>query len=175
MMNKFLIASLLLTTCMNNSAVAKSNKKNEVADTDYGILSSVDRVRDGSRPLKWRCFPIKDVKVKYRTWPDTDPLNPKKIIEIMCDFEIFAEDKSAPHHYGGRRGKPESYCNDFKAAWKKLTRGEKHICLEGETLTNGTPEMNETSKKLEVSWTWDKIKTKKGCYGFWDGYDCKYN
>ena len=44
--------------------------------------------------------------------------------------------------------------------------------MDGETLTKGEPEKNLESKKMEASWTWDKIKTKKGRYSFWEGYRC---
>lgn len=148
------------------------NRKIEIVSPDYGILSITERTRSGLLPLMWKCFPIKDVEVKYRTWPFTDPMEPKKVIEMMCDFEIFVKRNSITHVYHGRRGKPVSYCDDFKAAWKKLTTDEEYICMDGETLTKGEPEVEETSKKMKVSWTWDKIKTKKGCYSFWTGYQC---
>jgi hypothetical protein len=44
--------------------------------------------------------------------------------------------------------------------------------MDGETLTKGEPKMGKDSKKMVVSWTWDKITTKKGCYSFWNGYQC---
>ena len=25
---------------------------------------------------------------------------------------------------------------------------------------------------MKATWTWDKIKTKKGCYSFWEGDKC---
>ncbi len=120
----------------------------------------------------WRCFPIKDVEVKYRTWRDADPMGPYDVIVTMCDFEIWVNSKTFQNVYSGRRAKQEVYCNEFRAAWNKLTQGEEQICMDGETLTNGEPEEDENLKKMLVSWTWDKIKTKKGCYSFWDGYEC---
>jgi hypothetical protein len=99
-------------------------------------------------------------------------MEPKKVIELMCDFEMIVKNNSITYVYHGRRGMPVTYCDKFKAAWTQLTNGEEHICIDGETLTNGKPTLNEVSKEMKASWTWDKIKTKKGCYSFWTGYKC---
>lgn len=99
-------------------------------------------------------------------------MGPYDVIVTMCIFEIWVDSKPFPHIYSGRRGKEVRYCNNFKSAWDKLTKDEKHICMDGETLTKGEPEEDKDSKKMRVSWTWDKIKTKKGCYSFWDEYQC---
>lgn len=172
MIRKLLIVGLFLGVGACKTSPNNSVEKVEVVNPDYGILSVVDRTRDGSRALGWRCFPIKDVKIDYRTWPNTDPYEPQKVIETMCDFEIFVDSKPIPNKYHGRRGKPVSYCNEFKAAWKKLTQGEEHICMDAESWTQFTPEEDKTLKKKVMTWTWDKIKTKKGCYSFWGGYNC---
>lgn len=149
-----------------------SSKKIEDVSPDYGILSLAERTRKGHRPLMWRCFPIGDVEVRYRRWPYTDSEEPGKAVEIMCDFEIWVSSKPFQNVYHGRRGKPEGYCKDFKAAWNRLTQGEAHICIDGETLTKGQPQEGAGSKGMKASWTWDKIMTKKGCYSFWDGDQC---
>lgn len=175
MKHTLLIAGLILVICScktsANKAIYSSNKI-EMVDPDYGVLPESHRTRSGARPLMWRCFPIIDVNVKYRTWRDADPMGPSNVIVTMCDFEIWAEGKPFQHLYSGRRAKQEDYCNEFKTAWKKLTQGEKHICLDGETINEGKPEQDKDLKKMLVSWTWDKIKTKKGCYSFWEEYNC---
>lgn len=172
MIRKLLMASLFVVVGACKTSPYKPIKKVEIVDPHYGILSIAERSRSGLRPLEWRCFSIKDVKVKYRTWRDADPMGAYNVIVTMCDFEIWVNSKPFPHVYSGRRGKEVVYCNDFKAAWRKLTQGEEYICMDAETLTKGAPEEDEVSKKMIVSWTWDKIKTKKGCYSFWDGYQC---
>lgn len=172
MIRQLIVVSLFLAVgaCKTNSD--KPIKKVEIVNPDYGILSITERTRAGFLPLMWKCFPIKDVEVKYRTWRDADPLGPYDVIVTMCDFEIWVNSKPFQNVYHGRRGKPVIYCDEFKAAWNKLTKQEEHICMDGETLTKGEPEEDEYSKKMKASWTWDKIKTKKGCYSFWDGYQC---
>lgn len=172
---KFLLAGLLLSICSCKTSTTKPiypNEKVEAVNPDYGILSDTDKTRDGSRPLGWRCFSIKDVKVDSRTWRDADSMGPSDVIVTMCDFEIWVNSKPFPNVYSGRRAKEVTYCNDFKDAWNRLTKGEEYICMDGETLTKGEPEEDKGLKKKIVSWTWDKIKTKKGCYSFWDGYQC---
>jgi len=172
MIYRLLIFSLFLTICTCKYVESKSGKNIEVVNPDYGILSVADKTRDGSRPLGWRCFPIKDVQVKYRDWRDADPMGPYDVIVTMCDFEIFTESTIISNEYHGRRAKQVIYCNEFKAAWKKLTQDEKHICLDAEPSIGGIQREGRALKKLIMSWTWDKIKTKKGCYSFWDGFDC---
>ena len=170
----FLLAIfIILGGCKSGSSQNQRSDKNvEIVDPDYGVLTIIEKTRSKRTPLMWRCFPIKEVEVKYRTWQDADPLGPYDVIVTMCDFQIFAYNNSIKNAYYGRRAKPVSYCNDFKAAWKKLTHNEEHICLDGETMTEGKPEFDENSKSMVVNWTWDKIKTKKGCYSFWDDYQC---
>gem|GEM_PF-4169102 len=171
----FLAICLFLSICGCKTGVSKpihSIKKVEIVNPDYGILSITEKTRTSLLPLLWRCFPIKEIEVKYRKWPHTDPIEPTRVIEFMCDFEIWVKSKPIQNVYHGRRGKPESYCKDFKTAWNKLTHGEEFICIDGETLTKGEPREDEGSKKMKASWTWDKIKTKKGCYSFWNKYQC---
>lgn len=165
---------ILISFCQIGIAESEySKKKSEDTSTDFGILSVTEKTKKGSLPLMWRCFYIKDIEIKYKTWPYTDPADPQKILEVMCDFEMFVKTDSVSHVYHGRRGKPESYCHDFKTAWNKLVRDEKYICINGVTITGGRPQKNKKVGQDQVSWTWNKIKTKKGCYGFWDGYACK--
>lgn len=172
---KFLLTGLILLVYGCKTSGVKPTDHNTYVETvnpDYGILSITERTRSGLLPLMWRCFPIKDMEVRYRTWPFTDPMDSKKIIETMCDFEIWVNSKPFQNIYHGRRGKPESYCKNFRTAWEKLTKSEEYICMDGETLTKGEPEEDKNNKKMIMSWTWDKIKTKKGCYSFWNGYQC---
>ena len=172
---KFLLIGFFLLICSCKTGIKISNDSNkniEIVDPNYEILSIADKTRTGLLPLMWKCYSIQDVEVKYRTWPDTDPMAPHKVIDVMCDFEIWVHSQPFKNVYHGRRGKPEKYCTDFKDAWNKLTQNEAYICMDGETLTKGEPEKDSESKKMRASWTWDKIKTKKGCYSFWDDYQC---
>ncbi|MFN7453801.1 MAG: hypothetical protein ACK5RO_03985 [Pseudobdellovibrionaceae bacterium] len=174
-MKKILFISILclLSACKIASSQSIAGKKSlENVEPSYGILPEEYRLRSGQRPLMWRCFELKNVNVKYKVWRDADPMGPFDKIVDMCDFKIEAKDSKFQHLYVGRRAKPIGYCNDFKAAWKKLTDYENHICLDGETLTNGLPEFTEQTKTSLVTWTWDKIATRKGCYAFWGGNEC---
>lgn len=172
---KLILVSLLLVVCSCKTSANKPNppgKKIETVNPDYGILPESYRSRSGTRPLMWRCYPIKDVEVKYHSWRAADGMGRSDLIVNMCDFEIFVNSKTYQNVYSGRRAKQDVYCKEFRTAWEKLTRDEYHICIDGITLTKGEPELDADSKKMIVSWTWDKIKTKKGCYGFWDKYQC---
>ncbi len=169
---KFFLAGIFIAICSCKTSQRQIPKKIVFVGRDYGILSVQDKVRPYRAPVMWRCFPIKDVQVKYHSWRDADPMGPYDVIVTMCNFMITVRDQPYPHIYSSRRGKEVTYCNEFKTAWDKITKGEKYICLDGETLTKGEPEEDKDLKKKIVSWTWDKIKTKKGCYSYWDGYAC---
>ncbi|MCB0411282.1 MAG: hypothetical protein KDD22_02075 [Bdellovibrionales bacterium] len=169
---KIFLIGLFVAVSSSKTYSVEPVKKTKVVQSDYGILSVADKTRKPLTPVEWRCFPIKDVQVKYHTWRDADPMGRYDVIVTMCNFEIRVSSKPFPHVYSGRRAKEVVYCNDFRAAWNKLTQGEEHICFDGETITKGEPEKDAVSKKMRVSWTWDKVKTKKGCYSFWDGYQC---
>lgn len=144
---------------------------------DHGVLKEPDMFRsdDRSRPytpqmvtsFEWQCFPIKDLKVKYRKWRDADGMGPSNVIVTMCDFDIWNKKVTPVQDYGGRRAKEVTYCNEFRAYWKKLTKLETYICLSGESVGVEMEKVDGKPQKVQ-GWVWNAIKTKKGCYSYFD-------
>lgn len=164
---------------------ASNKKANDYADrllTDtYGIITESDLAYDASRrksvpynpnefaggALYWQCFPVKSVKIKYRTWKDNDPMGAWNIIITMCDLEFIVKYNNEIQIYSGRRAYPVDYCRDVTKEYRKITKGQKTVCFDG---TGGTYFSDEKYGKYK-SWTWEKIKTKKGCYAYFED-DC---
>lgn len=139
-------------------------------NSDYGILSESDFKEAKFRPVKWQCFLTKNVSVKYRKWRDSDPMGPSNVIVTMCDFEIWNKTVKPIQVFGGRRAKEVSYCDEFKEAFRKITRGEKYLCVRGEPIDVKVESVDEKKRPVR-SWIWDRIKSKKGCYEYFGG-DC---
>jgi hypothetical protein len=160
-----LYAAIILGLCLICPACKSfdtSLSPNQIDFTDVNnskILSESDRKEQG-HPFIWRCYHIQDVKPTFRTWRDADPLGASNVIVTMCDLKISASKKSVLIEYSDTRGREISYCNEFMAAWEKLTANETDICISGRQLGSAT------------EWIWNKFKTQRGCYGFWDGYAC---
>jgi hypothetical protein len=151
---------------------------NRLLTDSYGIVTDIDLAYDNSRrdsipynpnkfssALYWQCFPINEVKLKYRTWPEDNPENPKQKPVIICDLNYIVNHDRETQVYSGRRAYPVSYCRSIFKDWQRITKGQKIVCLDGQ----GGEYVNERSGQKIKSWTWDKIKTKKGCYSYFEG------
>lgn len=141
---------------------------------DFGILKENDLlsdIREGN-PRKyevkedqagyyrWQCFPVKDVKLNYSTWKENDPQGPSDIITNLYDFHLTIQGIPYNHFYYGRRAVNYYSFWKFYKEWKRTTKGEKYVCLNGEP-------QSVTGK--EKSWFWNKIQTKKGCMSLFSG------
>lgn len=141
--------------------------------SDYGILSETDLITNllyfypiiyspdrFSVTPRWQCFPTKAVTPSFRTWKDY--LATEYPSHELCDLHINAEYEGLFHQYAERRAYESFHCYEFMKKWKKITDGEKYVCLSGE-YGDYWPEKSTEMKKTVISWTWDKIKTKKEC------------
>ncbi len=123
-----------------------------------------------SGALFWQCFPVKNVKNKYRTWRGTDGRGPSHLVETLCDLETWAERDGEIHGFFERRALPVTFCRDYVKKWKKLTRAEKFVCFYAENEGERKEKIDGALKAIHA-WTWDKFKTRKGCYSYFEG-DC---
>jgi hypothetical protein len=180
MKNKFLILALcfwLFSFRLEATQSLHDKYPNRLLSSDYGILVEADMYEpsrtippaynpeSSQNYLLWQCFPVKDIKPKYREWKASDPLGFADVIVTMCDFEIWNKAMDPVQYYGGRRAKEVTYCRDFKKAWNKLTKNETYICLYGEAGSFETENVDSKPRKVK-NWIWDKVKTKKGCYSY---------
>lgn len=147
--------------------------------SDYGIVTVDDLAYDATqrypspfRPTKhllaryWQCVPCKDVKPETPTWRGEDGMGPAGVVITMCELEISVQGPRGTEVYGDRRAHPNSFCKQFLRNWKRLTKSEKIICLNGD---DPIPEKDETGRPY-LLWTWNKFKTRKGCYSYFG--DC---
>jgi len=85
----------------------------------------------------------------------------------MCLFGITAKHEGIWSEFTGRRANQIETCTNLIHNWKKLTKGENFVCINGE----GLEFEKEIKKQGRHSWTWIKFKTKKGCYAYFQD-DC---
>jgi hypothetical protein len=144
----------------------------------YGIVTDDDLAFDASRremkpydptdtlgPLRWQCFATKDVDAKYKSWRGPDGMGAWNKIYTMCTIEISIHHNGELHSYSDRRGHQVGWCRDFIRSWKWITKGQEFVCLNGD---GGGYEKSAGDGKYK-SWTWEKFKTKKGCYSYFAG------
>jgi hypothetical protein len=177
-LNKVLI--ILITLCCFNQMLGVEDLRIKYPDglltLDYGILSEndlkYDIKRGNPRPYlikefqpgyyRWQCFKTESVKYKYDVWKDNDPMGPSDTIVPLCFFGVHVKSEKIQHLYIDRRARRLEFCQEIENEWKELTRDETYLCLNGEP---------HGLKHTTVSWTWNKMKTKKGCISLFSG-DC---
>jgi hypothetical protein len=122
---------------------------------------------------RWQCFPAKEVTPKVRTWKDEDSMGFADVIVTMCDLEIWANKKEDTQVFASRRAYEVAFCEEFKKSWRRLIRDEKAVCISGEY--TGLQQPNKSHPTQYKLWTWDKVKTRKGCYTYFGGAssDCE--
>lgn len=111
---------------------------------------------------RWQCFPVNAVKFSYSTWRDNHPMGASDVIVTLCDFSFEVKDQPYSHYYYDRRARDVDSCSSLLKDWKRLCSGQSHVCFSGE---------QDSLHQKEKVWTWNKIKTKKGCVSLFVG-DC---
>ena len=96
-------------------------------------------------------------------------MGPAGVAIDMCEIEIQVKNGNDLQVFGDRRAHPAFFCKELEKNWKKITHNEKTVCISGES---GHYENDEKLGRYR-SWTWDKIKTKKGCHGYFLGCNVK--
>lgn len=158
----------------------KINKYGLITD-GYGIVNEDDLADDiKSRRIRpynpskwtfsiyWQCVPVSEVTPMYRTWEGEDGMGLADVVVTLCELEIRLKNRGELHIYADRRAHEVSVCKNFMKHWAKFTYKEKIVCLNGEL-----PSYHQNEKKEKyVLWTWNKFKTKKGCYAYFGGVDC---
>ena len=186
----FLLSLFLILSWSNLSPISFASAKvsgkspaelypNRLITPAFGIVTNDDlaysaQIREPSPydPSKnltanyWQCVPTRLAKTNFDTWRGEDGTGPSGVEIPMCILSIEVKLAGGLHVYGDRRAHPNSFCQELARNWKKLTRGEAYVCLEGEDPSN---ESDEVLGKYR-SWVWDKFKTHKGCYSYFG--DC---
>ena len=115
----------------------------------YGIVTADDLAQDSKERTSeaydhmknqlgryWQCVPTTAVKRDYNAFMDEDPMGPTGVETLMCDMEITIDLPEGRHVYGDRRRHPDSFCREFERSWRRLTRGEKIVCFNGDDPSN---------------------------------------
>lgn len=174
-MKFFLIFFLLI---VSNILLAESSLQKKYPDglltDDFGILKEEDLLydiqkgnprkyeieQDQAGYYRWQCFPVKNIKLNYSTWRENDPQGASGIITNLYDFDLSIKGGFYSHIYYGRRAVNYYSFWKFYKEWKRTTKGEKYVCLNGEP---------HEPKGKEKYWFWNKIKTKKRCMSLFSG------
>ena len=144
-----------------------------VLEASIGSPRSFNPNEDSHGYNRWQCFPAEEVKPKVRTWRGVDGNGQGNVKVMMCDLETWVRNQGKLQIYVGRRAKKATHCHEYIENWKKLTHGQKQVCLSGEF--EGTFPANQSRDTPYLLWTWDKLKTKLGCYSYFsDECDIAY-
>ncbi|MDP3705136.1 MAG: hypothetical protein Q8R24_04410 [Legionellaceae bacterium] len=154
------------------------NKYSHVLLTqDYGILNENDLAAytwNNNPPLfseknpknynYWQCFPRDHVSI---TLIDKG-FSAEEIGNTENYGDLFIKawsENGILHEYSMRRLQEVSEQQKIFMQWQKLMKGEKYVCLAG---LSGDFEksMKDNKEYVTYFWTFDKIKTKKGCDSF---------
>jgi hypothetical protein len=144
----------------------------------YGIVTEDDLAYDAKRrrigpydptdhvgSLYWQCFPRAEVTAKFDSWRGRDGMGAWNKIYTMCTLEVDVNDTGESQIYTDRRAHRIGVCRDFMHAWKKITKDQRIVCLNGD---GGGYEQDGKAGKYKL-WTWEKFKTKRGCYAYFSG------
>ena len=147
-----------------------------VLTEDYGILEEKDLKSDiqafafynafqriGSPLRYWQCFETKDISINYSIMDYAEEWN-----EIVGSLQISVfKNKKLSKIYIVGKGLGLSMCNSDKKRWEALMKDEKHICINGDFFPSEDPSSFSNRNKIDV-WTIDRLKTKKGCAGYYE-------
>ncbi|OGQ15792.1 MAG: hypothetical protein A3B70_04365 [Deltaproteobacteria bacterium RIFCSPHIGHO2_02_FULL_40_11] len=173
------VSFLMLIIFLNRvNLVFSTDHFNGLIPPGYGIVTDDDLAYDAARriippyepnnefsgALYWQCVPKRDVVPKYTTWRGNDPMGAWDKIITLCAFEISIHREGEVHRYISRRALPVETCRLFMNEWKTVTLDQDIVCLNGE---GGS---YSKSKEKYRYWTWEKFKTKKGCFSYFHGY-----
>ncbi len=179
----FTLAHLLALQAMaanpkpDHLQAAKKKYPYSLIGDDFGILTEEDLAANTweakPEPLRsefhsnpfWQCFPVKNATLVCDEGEyDEDEKS------VMAVLAIEVEGKEENYSYISRRALHRSNCHYFQKKWKKITQGQRNACISGPWDSD-----EEEGGKKTSNWTFDKFKTKRGCYSFFYGEcDLKY-
>lgn len=185
-MNKLILLSFLvfaLSAFAKTSEILEASARHpySLLTPGYGVVTEDDLAYDNHfrrigpynpdtslGEVYWQCFPAADVRVGFEAWVGHDGVESASDNSTMCIIDITVQSHGERQSYTDRRAHQIQFCLDFTDAWKRLTKNQKFACLNGEGGRWYKPDDKEDRYKL---WTWEKFKTKKGCYAYFD-VDC---
>lgn len=142
---------------------------------DFGIVTADDLAYDSAQmettpydpkgtlgSLHWQCVPGSAVSAGYKSWRGMDGAENSTKLFKMCSLEVRVRNNGVLHLYVDHRGHRLDYCKMFIREWSKVASKEDVICVNGDH-SGAQTDKEDGAYQL---WTWQKVKTKKGCYSF---------
>lgn len=137
---------------------------------DYGVLTQEDLAVNtcNAFPVEfsnggnlaysyWQCFPSKDARMTCSSL-GYDSLIKKELMYL----NVYAKAGQISHSYLARGPMEIRACKSGLRAWKRITRGEKHVCVSGIYVDVDAPK----SGRQVTNWVLDKFKTNRGCEAY---------
>lgn len=178
----FLVIAFSFCSACGMSHEARNTFQNALIGEDYDILNERDLVLlpngnpsnipfSGSREnfgfRYWQCFPREKIALIYE---DTG-YSPEEMrnTDTMADISIrVTVEPGVFHEYVARRLMPPDEFERRLLLWRRLLKSERFACIEGD-FGQRNYKILENGQKHEVyTWTFEKIKTKKGCDSYFD-------
>lgn len=112
--------------------------------------------------LYWQCFPKEQITAKFNSWRGHNGMGAWNKVSMLCTLEIAVQNNRELQIFADHRGHPVEFCQKFMTQWKRVTKKQKIVCLNGE----GGQYQTEAKVGKYKLWTWEKFKTKIGCYSY---------
>lgn len=176
---------VLYIAFMTNSVLALDRSLQKkypflVLNEDHGILDEKD-LADFSKDMNykkfsqkssgliyWQCFPRENISVTLKDMGySAEEFDPT---DTIADLKITARIK--PHvfnTYSMRRAYPVSVYQEHFTRWQKLMKSQKYVCIAG-SHDEYKKEILNGIQREDSSWTFDRIKTKKGRDSYFTTY-----
>lgn len=177
-----LVLFLCFVTTLEVNALSVEIKKKypyPLLTDDYGILTENDIAAYtwGLKPRPfttegpsgeytyWQCFPRELIEV---TLTDTGQTASEFGKDNIADLQIRVHVKpNLIHQYDMRaRWGVMDFEKRFNK-WQKIMKNENHVCLAG-SFTSLEHELENAKVREIYQWTFEKMKTKRGCDSYFD-------
>lgn len=171
----FFVLLCLILPCLSSGDSLQKKYPYARLTPDYGILSEEDLLiseQDADpTPLSqnsqaypyWQCFLTSQIEFACPDLEKDDGGTP------MSDILIKVKSNKQYEEFSGRHAVPLSTCQkEYVEKWNHLTHGEKYTCVAGISMNSEAKNIN--GKKITSrTWTYDRLKTKKGCVSYFEG------
>ncbi len=174
---------LIISSCVEAVSISAMKKyPYPLLTEDYGILTDTDLAAYtwGLKPrpftpneisgayLYWQCFPREKISIALEdTGYSSEDIGWKDNYgELRIRVQI---NRNLAHLYFMRRNLAVKDFQKRFNLWRKIMKDQKYVCLAGEFSDRERKVENNTFNEI-YSWTFEKIKTKKGCDSYF--YSC---
>jgi len=178
-MSKLLIGPLLLLYFINLSFGLSSTIKSKypfvLFGDDYGILNAQDMSDEYGLTTKkldynsstnsgmhWKCYKTSGFSLKYWNQKFDKKLDEDHfgglIINVLDNNGII-------NTYDMRRAITIDRRDKFIKIWQRLIKNQAHVCIHGHFVSNEI-ELFNGKKQRVYGWVFNKLKTNKGCSGY---------